>query len=84
MADVRPVAVAAAPDIAWLDVLLASEAYATQRRLAGRAALADDRLRNLLTALAGRGGRMTRTGLAQTLGVAAFRLGGVVSAAAGC
>lgn len=65
----------------WLDTLLASEAYAAQRRLAGRAVLPDDVMRNLLDALVERGGRMTRMGLAQTLGVAGFRLGGLVSAA---
>lgn len=66
---------------AWLDALLASEAYATQRRLAGRAALDESILRTLLLALAARGGRLNRAALAQSLGIAAFRLGGVISAA---
>ena len=76
-----PTAAAPSPSTAWLEALITSEVYATQRRLAGRAAPADDMLRSLLTVLAARGGRMTRAGLAQSLGVAAFRLGGIVSAA---
>ena len=67
--------------LTWLDMLLASETYAAQRRLAGRVAPADDRIRSLLTALAARGGRMTRAGLSQALEMPTFRLGGVVSAA---
>lgn len=74
-------AAAAPPKPAWLDTLLISEIYAAQRRLAGRGALADDLMRTLLGALAVRGGRITRTGLAQALGVPTFRLGGLVSAA---
>lgn len=66
---------------AWLDALFASEAYAAQRRLAGRAAPADEVLRALLVALAARGGRMSDAGLAQSLGVAPIRLRGLVSAA---
>ncbi len=79
-AAARPSA-ASPTQLTWLDVLLASEVYAAQRKLAGRAAPADDVLRALLQALSTRGGRMTRTGLAQVLGVAAFRLGGLLSAA---
>jgi len=55
--------------------------YAAQRRLAGRAAPADNVLRSLLAVLSAQGGRMTRAGIAQSLGVPAFRLGGLVSAA---
>lgn len=80
-ATARPAAASPPRGPAWLDALLASDAYAAQRRLAGRAAPADEVLKALLEALAARGGRMTRTGLAQALGVAAFRLGGLVSAA---
>jgi len=69
------------PSTAWLDALLASEVYAAQRRLAGRAAPADNVLRSLLAVLSAQGGRMTRAGIAQSLGVPAFRLGGLVSAA---
>jgi PglZ domain len=69
----------AAARVAWLDDLLASEIYAAQRRLAGRGAPTDDLVRRVLTALALRGGRMTRTGLSQTLEVPTFRLSGFVS-----
>ena len=77
----RPTVASPSPSTTWLDALLASEAYEAQRRLAGRAALNEEVLRNLLTALATRGGRMSRSGIAQALGVPAFRLGGLVSAA---
>jgi hypothetical protein len=70
----------AAPDVAWVDALLASETYAAQRRLAGRVAPADEAVRGLLVALAMRGGRMTRIGLSQALRIPTFRLGGLVSA----
>jgi hypothetical protein len=65
----------------WLDALFASETYAVQRRLAGRAAPADELVRRLLTNLALRGGRMTRAGLSQSVEMPIFRLGGLVSAA---
>jgi hypothetical protein len=68
-----------APD--WIEALLRSESYAAQRSLAGRGAPPDDQIRALLTALAARGGRITRTGLAQALGAPLLRLAGFVSAA---
>jgi hypothetical protein len=37
-------------------------------------------VRALVTALAARGGRLSRTGLAQALGVPAFRVAGIVNA----
>jgi hypothetical protein len=67
--------------LAWLDALFVSETYVVQRRLAGRAAPADDLVRRLLTSLALRGGRMTRAGLSQAVEMPIFRLGGLVSAA---
>jgi hypothetical protein len=71
----------ATPALAWLDALFASETYVVQRRLAGRAAPADELVRRLLTSLALRGGRMTRAGLSQAVEMPIFRLGGLVSAA---
>jgi hypothetical protein len=71
----------AAPAFAWMGALFASETYAVQRRLAGRAAPADELVRRLLTSLALRGGRMTRAGLSQAVEMPIFRLGGLVSAA---
>lgn len=65
----------------WIEALLCSESYAAQRTFAGRTAPPDDRIRALLAALAARGGRMTRAGLAQALGIPMLRLAGFVSAA---
>jgi hypothetical protein len=69
------------PTLAWLDALFASETYAAQRRLAGRAAPADELVLRLLTSLALRGGRITRAGLSQAVEMPIFRLSGLVSAA---
>jgi hypothetical protein len=65
---------------AWLAALLVSATYAAQRTLAGRGAPDDGIVRALVTALAARGGRLSRTGLAQALGVPAFRVAGLVNA----
>ena len=67
-------------EVVWLDALFASETYAAQRRLAGRVAPSNELVRSLLVALAARGGRTTRAGLAQALEMPTFRLGGLVSA----
>jgi len=64
----------------WIEALLCSESYAAQRTLAGRGAPPDDQIRALLAALATRGGRITRAGLAQALGTPVLRLAGFVSA----
>jgi len=66
---------------AWIDVLIQSEPYSAQRRLAGRGAPADEQLRALLVALTARGGRLSQAGLAQTLRVSALRISGLISAA---
>ncbi|MDX8483147.1 BREX-2 system phosphatase PglZ [Mesorhizobium sp. VK24D] len=68
-------------ELAWLDDLFASETFSAQRRLAGRGAPQDDQVRGLISALAARGGRMTRVGLSQALGMPAFRIAGLISAA---
>ncbi|MGB8843781.1 MAG: BREX-2 system phosphatase PglZ [Aliidongia sp.] len=64
----------------WIDRLLASDSYATQRRLAGRVSPPDEQVRPLLIALAARGGRLSQAGLALALATPAFRVGGLVSA----
>ncbi len=74
-----PASAAGAPS--WVEALLRSENYAAQRILAGRGAPSDDQIRALLAALAARGGRMTRAGLAQALGTPLLRIAGLVSAA---
>ncbi len=67
--------------LAWIEALLASEAFAAQRRLAGRGAPGDHQVRALLCALATRGGRISQTGLGQALSVPTLRISGIVSAA---
>lgn len=76
----EPAGAAKVSQMKWLDTLIGCDAYAAQRRLAGRAAPTDEVVRMLLQALASRSGRLSRAGLAQALGVPAFRLGGLVSA----
>lgn len=66
---------------AWIDVLLASTTYVAQRGLAGRGAPEDPVVRALVSALAARGGRLSRTALAQALHLPAFRAAGLVNAA---
>ena len=60
--------------------MLASPIYASQRQLAARVALPDDKMRPLLEALAERGGKLSRTALANRLGLAESRMGGLLSA----
>ena len=64
----------------WVDALLASTVYATQRQLAARVAPENDRIAALLRALDERGGRMALPALAQRLGVQEVRMGGLLSA----
>lgn len=66
---------------AWIDALLASTTYKAQRGLAGRGAPEDPVVRALVAALAARGGRLSRTALAQALQLPAFRASGLVNAA---
>ncbi len=70
-----------APAAPWMAALFASDIYAAQRRLAGRGAPADEQVRSLLVALTARGGKLSRTGLAQALSAPTLRVGGLVSAA---
>lgn len=72
------VAVQAADD--WIALLLASSIYASQRQLAARVALPDDKMRLLLVSLTERGGKLTRAALSQRLGLPEVRLGGLLSA----
>lgn len=65
----------------WLNVLFGSAVYASQRQLAARVALPDEQMRRLLAALDERGGKLSRAALAQRMGVADLRLGGMLSAA---
>jgi hypothetical protein len=65
----------------WIDALLASPTYGAQQRLAGRASPPPEQVIALLSALAARGGRLSRTALAQALSMPAFRIAGLVNAA---
>lgn len=78
--DLPPVApvVPAAPD--WIGALLSSPIYASQRQLAARVALPDDKMRQLLEALADRGGKLSKSALANRLALAEVRMGGLLSA----
>lgn len=69
-----------APD-AWIDDLFASTTYIAQRAIAGRGAPDDPVVKALISALAARGGRLSRTALAQALQQPAFRIAGLVNAA---
>ncbi len=64
----------------WIDTLLQSQVYASQRSLAARVAPPDEQMRKLLTALAERGGKLSRAALAQRLSVPEIRLNGMLSA----
>ena len=64
----------------WISVLLSGSIYASQRQLAARVALPDEKMRALLTALSDRGGKLSRAALAQRLSLQEIRLGGMLSA----
>ena len=64
----------------WVGALLASSIYASQRQLAARVALTDDKMRLLLVSLSERGGKLSRAALAQRLALPEVRLGGLLSA----
>jgi hypothetical protein len=53
---------------------------ATQRQLASRVALPEERIRGILAAFDDRGGKLTRPALAKRIGVPPVRLGGMISA----
>ena len=70
----------ASADDAWIDALLGCAVYASQRQLAARVALPDDKMRLLLVSLAQRGGKLSRAALAQRMSLPEMRLGGLLSA----
>jgi hypothetical protein len=79
-ADELPAPVADVVTQDWIAALLTSPIYASQRQLAARVALPDDKMRLLLEALAERGGKLSRTALANRLSLAEVRMGGLLSA----
>jgi hypothetical protein len=68
------------PERAWIDALLASDTWASQRRLAGRAVLDDDRARTLLGAPDARGGVAAKRVLAADTGISPMRIDTTLSA----
>jgi len=76
--ELPPAPAPAAPD--WISALLSGAIYASQRQLAARVALPDEKMRLLLTALSERGGKLSRAALAQRLSLPEIRLGGMLSA----
>ena len=64
----------------WITAVLASPVYASQRQLAARVAVPDDKMRQLLGALFERGGKLSRAALARRLALPEVRLGGMLSA----
>jgi hypothetical protein len=70
----------APPAFDWIDTLLQSQVYISQRSLAARVAPPDEQMRQLLSALSERGGKLSRAALAQRLSVPEVRLSGMLSA----
>lgn len=65
----------------WIAHLFVSPVYQSQKQLAARVALPDDKMRLLLEALSERGGKQSKTLLASRLGVAELRISGLLTAA---
>ena len=63
----------------WINTLLQSPVYASQRALAARVAPPDEQMRKLLLALEERGGKLSRAALAQRLALPEIRLNGLLS-----
>jgi hypothetical protein len=78
--DLAPPVLSDAPVNDWIGELLSSSIYASQRQLAARVALPDDKMRVLLEALVERGGKLSRNVLAARLSLAEVRIGGLLSA----
>ena len=77
----QPEATAIAPSPAepWIAVLLRSEVFAVQKKLAGRVRIDEMRLHRLLVTLVSRGGSMTVPALAGAIGVPEHRLPGLLA-----
>ncbi len=65
----------------WVTALLASQVFAEQKQLAGRAVPADEVFTKLLSAIDGRGGKMTAAALARAIGLPPMRLSGLLAVA---
>ena len=67
-------------ELDWIDILLQSQVYASQRALAARVAPPNEQMHKLLAALDERGGKLSRAALAQRLVMPEIRLNGMLSA----
>ena len=67
------------PVAEWIKRLVLSPVFDEQKQIAGRAVPADLFFANVLSALDRRGGKMTAVALARALGLATFRLSGVLA-----
>ena len=79
--QLEPAPVLAPAGPSWIDLLLHSEVFASQKRLAGRVAPPDEQFKNLLSALDERGGKLTRAALAHRLGLPLVRVASFIAAA---
>jgi hypothetical protein len=79
--DAVPPAATVGPTPDRIGALFTSRLYVAQRQLAGRVALPDARMRDLLEALLARGGKLSKDVLAQRLGIPLFSIAGTLSAA---
>lgn len=76
----RPREVAPAPSGGWIQTLLLSETFTSQRAAAGRAPLSDERVALILATLDSHGGRLLRDALGRACGIAPLRLTGQLAA----
>ena len=79
IAPIQPSAFSLSPSAAWIERLLASQAYETQKSLVRRHAPEDELVRRCLTALDACGGIMTPTAFSKSANVPAARLDGLIA-----
>lgn len=72
--------VAPKPSARWIQTLLASETFVSQRAAAGRAPLSGERVALILSTLDSHGGRLLRDALGRACGIAPLRLTGQLAA----
>jgi len=63
----------------WLAGVFASDVYATQKEIVGRAHPGDDAIGRVLTSLDSRGGKLTKAALARAISCPLFRIPGLLS-----
>ena len=78
--DVAPAKPVPPATASWVDRLLVSATYSSQKQLAARGAPRDEDVRRMLDGLVERGGKLGQTALAQKLGVPQVRIRGLIMA----